>query len=238
MMLIYICIMIINLWSGPRNISTALMYSFANRKDCKVFDEPFYAHYLRLTDLDHPGREEVLKSQSDNQKEIEKLIFDDYGKEIVFIKNMAHHSEGLDLAFSKEIKNIFLLREPDQMITSFIKQIPNPTLQDVAYKYQYDLLQNSDNPVVIDSKDLLQNPSEYLNKLCNKLNITFSERMLSWSKGAIEEDGVWAKYWYKSVHESTSFQSYVRKEEVVPERLNGLLNECNYYYNELIKFKL
>lgn len=230
--------MIINLWSGPRNISTALMYSFASREDTKVFDEPFYAHYLRLTGLEHPGREEVLESLSDNQKEIEKLIFDDYDKEIVFVKNMAHHSEGLDLEFTKEIANIFLLREPDQMITSFIKQIPNPTLQDVAYKYQYDLLQNSDNPIVIDSKDLLKNPSEYLKKLCNKLNITFSEQMLSWSKGPIEEDGVWAKYWYKSVHKSTSFQSYVRKEEVVPERLNGLLNECNYYYNELIKHKL
>lgn len=235
----YFCVMIINLWAGPRNISTALMYSFANREDTKVIDEPFYAHYLRLTNLDHPGRDEVLSSQSDNQnKVIDKVINKDYSKELIFVKNMAHHSEGLDLSFSKSMKNIFLLREPDQMITSFIKQIPNPTLQDVAYKYQYDLLQKGSNPIVIDSKDLLDNPAEYLKKLCDKLNISFSDKMLNWGKGAIEEDGVWAKYWYKSVHESTGFGPYIRKEEVVPERLKGLLDECNYYYNELIRCKL
>lgn len=235
--------MIINLWSGPRNISTALMYSFANREDTKVIDEPFYAHYLRLTGLDHPGREEVLTSQSDNQnKVLENVINKDYSKEVVFVKNMAHHSEGLDLSFSKEMKNIFLLREPDQMITSFIKQIPNPTLQDVAYKYQFELLQsaiaNVDNPIVIDSKDLLESPEKYLIKLCSRLKIPFTDNMLNWSKGVIEEDGVWAKYWYKSVHESTGFGPYIRKEEEVPERLQDLLKECNYYYNELIKYKL
>ena len=152
----YFCVMIINLWAGPRNISTALMYSFANREDTKVIDEPFYAHYLRLTNLDHPGRDEVLSSQSDNQnKVIDKVINKDYSKELIFVKNMAHHSEGLDLSFSKSMKNIFLLREPDQMITSFIKQIPNPTLQDVAYKYQYDLLQKGSNPILLIQKTYL-----------------------------------------------------------------------------------
>ena len=150
--------MIINLWSGPRNISTALMYSFANREDTKVIDEPFYAHYLRLTGLDHPGREEVLNSQNDNQNDVIKNVINKgYSKEIIFIKNMAHHSEGLNLTFTKEMKNIFLLREPEQMITSFIKQIPNPTLQDVAYKYQFELLQSNledgNTPIVVDSKN-------------------------------------------------------------------------------------
>ena len=235
--------MIINLWSGPRNISTALMYSFANREDVKVVDEPFYAHYLRLTGLDHPGKEEVLNTQSvDQNVVIQNVINKDYSEDILFVKNMAHHSEGLDLSFSEEMKNIFLLREPEQMITSFIKQIPNPTLQDVAFKYQFDLLQSAiekgDNPIVIDSKDLLQDPEKYLIKLCSKLDIPFSDKMLKWEKGAIEEDGIWAKYWYKSVHDSTGFQPYVRKDEQVPERLKGLLEECNYYYSKLIKYKL
>ena len=234
--------MIINLWSGPRNISSALMYSFANREDTKVIDEPYYAHYLRLTGLKHPGRKEVLASQSYNQKEVDETVLKDYGKEVVFVKNMAHHSEGIDLSFTAKTKNVFLLREPDQMITSFIKQIPNPTLQDVAYEYQYKLLrravENGESPIVIDSKDLLLNPKLYLMKLCEKLRIDFSEKMLSWPAGPIEEDGSWAKYWYKSVHNSTGFQPYVRKEEKVPERLEGLLEECKYYYNELIKYKL
>ena len=124
------------------------------------------------------------------------------------------------------------------MITSFIQQIPTPTLQDVAYKYQYELLENGKDSVVIDSKDLLSDPKTYLKKFCNKINIPFSEQMLKWSKGPIKEDGVWAKYWYTSVHNSTEFQPYKRKEAQVPEDLKELLEECNYYYNELVKYKL
>jgi len=234
--------MVINLWSGPRNISTALMYSFANREDTKVLDEPYYAHYLNLTGLNHPGRDEVLESQSVNQKEVDNLVLTNYSKDVIFVKNMAHHAEGLDLGFTSKTKNIFLLREPDQMITSYIQQIPNPTLQDLAYEYQYNLLNETvdkgDTPIVIDSKDLLTNPKQYLTKLCDKLEISFSSKMLSWGKGPIAEDGVWAEYWYKSVHNSTSFQSYRRKEDKVPVELNELLEKCNYFYNELIKYKL
>lgn len=241
--LIYLCDMMVNVWSGPRNISTALMYAFANRGDCKVVDEPFYAHYLQVSGAVHPGREEVLQSQPKNAEEVLRTLNEEAAKhEYVFIKNMAHHSEGLDITFASSMKNIFLIREPDQMITSFMKQIPEPTLRDVAYKHQYELLQqmvkNGDDPIVVDSKELLEAPEEYLRKLCEKLEMPFTDRMLEWGKGAIAEDGVWAKYWYASVHESTGFQSYVRKEERVPERLLPLLDECNHYYQELIKYTL
>lgn len=240
---LYLCDMMMNVWSGPRNISTALMYSFANRGDCKVVDEPFYAHYLHVSRADHPGKEEVLQSQSKNPTEVLHDLKEEAEKhEHVFIKNMAHHSEGLDISFASSMKNIFLIREPDQMITSFMKQIPEPTLRDVAYKHQYELLQQmvkrGEEPIVIDSKELLDAPQPYLRKLCEKLGISFTDRMLEWEKGPIPEDGVWAKYWYASVHQSTGFQSYVRKEEQVPERLLPLLDECNHYYRQLIKYTL
>ncbi len=235
--------MIINLWSGPRNISTALMYSFANRSDFKVVDEPFYAHYLAKTGLDHPGRKEVLEGQSTDSKTVlTNEIYAHSADKHVLIKNMAHHSEHLDTSFSNEMINIFLVREPDQMITSFIKQIPNPTIQDLAYKHQFDLLNQQleagQKPIVIDSKTLLENPSIYLPKLCLALDIEFEESMLKWAAGPIKEDGVWAPYWYASVHKSTGFQPYKRKDEVVPAHLIELLNECQEYYSHLINYAL
>lgn len=233
----------INLISGPRNVSTALMYSFAQRTDTIVLDEPLYACYLDRTDTNHPGKEEVLKSQStDTATVIKEILLADYDSDLLFIKNMAHHLHEIPLDFLTHMSNVFLIREPREMLTSFIKTIPNPTLFDTAYKHQFELFKHveklSEQPLVIDSKQLLLNPPKVLQELCSRLHIPFQETMLSWSAGPIAEDGVWAKYWYQNVHKSTAFKPYEPKEEELPERLSGLLLQCQKYYHKLSPYAI
>lgn len=234
----------INLCSGPRNISTALMYSFAQREDTKVFDEPFYAFYLDKTGKEHPGREEVLKAQNhDPQKVLEELLSETADNPILFIKNMAHHMSLLDKNLLNGFAHIFLIRDPKEMLTSFIKTIPNPTLRDTAYKEQYEIFsyvkgEPGPEPVVIDARELLLNPEPVLSEACQRVGITFDPAMLSWEKGPIPEDGVWAKYWYDSVHQSTGFDPYRPKNEEVPDHLKGLLEECCFYYEKMFEYAI
>ncbi len=234
----------INLCSGPRNVSTALMYAFARRDDTKVVDEPFYACYLKETGIDHPGREEVLKAQShDPHKVFRDLLSDDYDKPVLFIKNMAHHMGLLDKTYFDEFTHIFLIRDPEEMLTSFIKTIPDPNLRDTAYKEQYEIFRYvtrdlGHEAVVIDSEGLLKDPEGVLTTACHKIGLEFDSSMLSWPEGPISEDGVWAKHWYENVHRSTGFRPYEPKEEEVPERLKDLLEECRYYYDTLFEYAI
>lgn len=234
----------IQLISGPRNVSTALMYSFANRSDTEVVDEPFYGYYLQQTGKSHPGREQVLQAQNTDPKDvIEKIIMGDCSKPVLFIKNMAHHLVGVDADFLNPIENVFLIRNPDEMLTSLIKTIPEPTVRDTAYRQQYDLFEKlrearQETPVVIDSRHLLLDPSAVLKKLCRRLDIPFQKQMLKWEAGSIPEDGVWAEYWYDNVHRSTGFKPYESKNEAVPQHLSDLLEKCQFYYNKLEKFAI
>lgn len=230
----------ISLWSGPRNVSTALMYSFAERSDTTVIDEPFYAHYLKTTGAGHPGREEVLASQpTDAQKVIEETLLSEYEKPVLFIKNMAHHLEGLDTDFLPKLTNILLIRDPEQMLPSLIRKIPDPVMRDTAYEHQYELYRRlkdtGDEPLVIDSSELLKDPKYMLHNVCELLGIPFDKSMLSWEAGPRPEDGVWARYWYHNVHRSTGFKPYRPKDEPVPERLQPLLEECRHYYQILFE---
>ena len=233
----------IHLLSGPRNISTAMMYSFAQRSDTRVVDEPLYAHYLRVTGIAHPGREETLASQeNDGQKVVEQELLGDWDRPVVFFKHIAKHVTALDRDFLLQGKVLFLIREPDQMLTSWIKQMPNPTLQETALQDQWELAQwlesKGQQPLVVDSKTILQDPKNQLTKLCDALGIPFDEHMLHWEAGARPEDGVWAPYWYDAVHQSTGFAPYKRKEAQVPERLHALLQESNNYYELLNRYAL
>ena len=234
----------INLCSGPRNVSTALMYAFARRDDTEVVDEPFYACYLKETGIEHPGWEEVLKAQSHNpQKVFRDLLSDDYDKPVLFIKNMAHHMGLLDKTHFDEFTHMFLIRDPEEMLTSFIKTIPDPNLRDTAYKEQYEIFRYvtrdlGHDPIVIDSEELLKNPEGVLTTACRKIGIEVDSSMLSWPEGPIPEDGVWAKHWYENVHHSTGFRAYESKEKEVPERLKPLLAKCYEYYNELYRYAI
>lgn len=227
------------LWSGPRNISTALMYSFAQRDDTKVFDEPLYGHYLKNTDAKkyHPGAAEIMQSMDTNGKRVVKNMLSEHDKPVLFFKNMTHHLLDLNRDFLKQVVNVFLTRDPLDMIPSFANVIKNPTLADIGYKDHVDLIdyleQETIEPIVLDSSRILDNPENTLRVLCERIGIDFQENMLSWEAGSRKEDGIWAQYWYDNVHRSTGFTKYRKKDIPFPEQLKPLLDVCMPYYNRL-----
>lgn len=226
------------LWSGPRNVSTAMMYSFAQRPDTTVVDEPLYAHYLRLSGAIHPGREEVLANQeNDGARVVRDVILGDYQTENIFVKSMAHHLAELDTGFLQNTINVFLVRDPREMLPSLINQIPQPNLRDTSLAIQANLLRGlqakGQKPTVLDAKVLLLNPPGVLNSLCRAIGIEFLPQMLKWESGPRREDGVWAKYWYHKLHQSTGFAPYRQKDEVFPDFLRPLLDECKPHYEFL-----
>lgn len=228
------------IWSGPRNISTALMYSFAQRADTTVIDEPLYAHYLTSTKAReyHPGAGEVIADQeNDGQKVIDQVIFGEYDTPVVFIKHMTHHLVDLDLGFLKDTINIILTRDPNDMLRSIVHQIPEPEMKDVGYAAHLELMEYlqalGQQPMVVDSKDVLMDPERKLRELCAYVDIPFDEGMLSWAAGARPEDGIWARHWYHNVHRSTGFQPYTPKTGPFPEHLKDLLAESERCYKKL-----
>ncbi len=233
------------LWSGPRNISTALMYSFAQRNDCAVFDEPLYAHYLSKTPARayHPGADEVIaEMENDGEKVVRDLILGFDAKPVGFFKHMTHHLFNLDMGFLADTVNVLLTRDPFDMLPSYAVNVERPTLQDVGYKQHIELLEYlqsiGQTPPVLDAKQILLNPKKVLKELCERIGVDFQDSMLSWNAGARVEDGSWAKYWYKSVHESTGFGKYVQKTEPFPESLQPLFEECKPYYERLSQLAL
>lgn len=233
----------LSMWSGPRNVSTALMYSFRERSDTVVFDEPLYGHYLKVSGANHPGKEEVMAAMdTDGERVVREVLLAPCKKPIRFYKNMAHHLLGLERTFLSSLTNILLTRDPHDMLPSLAQQIPNPILRDTGLKEQVDILdiilQSGHVPLVIDSRELLLNPKVVLEEVCNRLSISFEEAMLSWSAGAKPEDGVWAKHWYDSVHTSTSFGKYETKKERFPQHLENLLSESLPLYERLYEYAL
>lgn len=229
------------MWSGPRNISTAIMYSFAQRSDTKVVDEPFYAHYLLQSGAEHPARATVLDSQpKDPAVVLQNLTSTAQKTEVLFVKNMAHHmiemDDALDTLFS-EFEPVFLIRDPAEMLLSLDKSLPNPTMRDTGYQHLFDLFKMAENKkislTVIDSKELLQNPEGILSTLCERLNIPFEHSMLSWDEGPIAEDGIWAEHWYHNVHNSTGFKPYKPKNKTLPNRLIPLYEQCKPIYDNM-----
>ncbi|MEO6819449.1 MAG: hypothetical protein ABI266_00710 [Ginsengibacter sp.] len=227
------------LWSSPRNISTALMYSFAQRPDTIVFDEPLYAYYLSETQLDHPGTEEILASQNKDANIVIENMLKDYEKPVLFFKQMTHHLLDLDLNFLSGFSNIIFIRDPGQIISSYAQVRPGVTMEDIGIKKQWELykylLLNNGNPLVVDSNDILLSPERIIRKLCDKLGIPFYSQMLSWPTGPKKEDGVWAKHWYKNVHETTGFEKQSTSDRILPDYLAPLYLESKVYYENLFQ---
>jgi len=226
------------LWSSPRNLSTALMYSFAQREDTIAVDEPLYAHYLRVTNADHPGKAEVLESQEqDGVTVIAQITDGEYEKPIVFFKQMTHHLVGVDTSFLSKTLNIIYIRDPKQIISSYAQVRKDVKMEDIGISGQwqlYQFLQNNNYPcIVLDSGEILKNPGKVLTKLCDSLEIPFDQAMLHWPAGPKEEDGVWAKYWYGNVHQSTGFERQPTSDRPLPEYLVPLYNESEVYYDLL-----
>lgn len=231
----------LHLISGPRNISTALMYSFAQRSDTLVEDEPFYACYLARVDVDHPGKDEVLATLSGDEEEVKRKLFSEHSRPNVFIKNMAHHIEVLnDFSFMDQCVNIFLIRNPKQIIASYSQVIEKPTLRDIGIEFEHHLFQKikHDNPIVIDSGILLQNPESVLKKVCERVGIGFEKQMLSWPAGRKPYDGIWAPYWYSNVHQSTGFDKQPTSERKLPENLTTVYEQARPFYEDLLKYAI
>ncbi|MFK7933887.1 MAG: hypothetical protein AB8G22_10275 [Saprospiraceae bacterium] len=232
----------INLWSSPRNISTALMYSFAQRADTTVVDEPLYAYYLMHTDTlaEHPGTAEILRSQSPNSEQvIQHVLNAPYSTSVAVFKQMTHHIlPDLRQDFMLSMANVLLIRDPRRIIASYTKVIDQPTIADIGVQQQYELYQflqqNDCLTAIVDAQKLLEQPRVVLTKLCDRLGINFTERMLSWSAGARKEDGVWAKHWYANVHQSTGFQPYVAKNVQLSPPMEELATKCKTYYEYLL----
>lgn len=230
----------VNLWSGPRNVSTAIMYAFAQRPDTRVVDEPLYGHYLAVSGAEHPGREAVLAAMDhDGERVVREVILGRTDRPVTLFKQMAHHLTGLDWGFLARTANVLLVREPADVVRSLRHQIPEPRLEDTGMAVQSRLfghLQTLGQDVpVLDARELLRDPRHVLGQLCSRLGLEFDPAMLEWEAKPLPEDGVWAPHWYHNIHLSTGFQPYAEKTEPVPPELVPLVEECRPYYDELLK---
>lgn len=236
----------IAMWSGPRNISTALMRSFENRQGCKVVDEPFYAHFLAKTGMDHPGRETVLADQPHDARDvIDRLMVPlGVGVQLQYQKLMSHHvTEETPLDWTADVSNCFLLREPRAVISSYIKQRENPTPDDLGLRqlceiFDYVVKRQTAAPIVIDSDDVLSDPRGLLTKLCHRLGIAFETSMLEWPSGSRASDGAWAPWWYANVEKSMGFESRPPFDGELPVHLEEIAQEVMPYYQKLAAHKL
>ncbi len=232
------------LWSGPRNVSTALMYSFRELPGVRVIDEPLYGHYLRVSGADHPGRQEILAAMNcDGSDVIRNLLLQqaEDQSQVLFIKHMAHHLRDLNLDFLHSTNNIFLIRDPLEMLPSLTIQVPQATLSDTGLQRQWEifdsLAESGRRPAILDSRELLMHPEAVLRELCAYLQLEFTTGMLTWESGARAEDGIWAPHWYHAVHESTGFAPYTAKTDF-PDHLQSLLDDCNPWYEKLYQYAL
>jgi hypothetical protein len=233
----------LSVWSGPRNVSTALMYAFRQRPDTLVVDEPLYGHYLEVTHADHPGDDEVLAVMDrDGERVVREVLLGPCERPIHFFKNMAHHLTGLDRGFLGGLSNVLLTRDPAEMLPSLAQQLPEPTLRDTGLLQQVEILDHvlrqGIDPVVLDARELLLDPKGVLREACERLGMPFYEAMLRWPAGPKPEDGVWARHWYANVHTSTGFSAYTRKNDAFPERLRPLFEECRPLYDRLNRYAI
>ena len=229
------------LWSGPRNVSTALMYSFAQRDDMRVVDEPLYGHYLRVTGADHPAAADVMAAMNCDGDAVMQGLLEQQStapSRRLFIKHMAHHLVDLDLGFLQRTCNVFLIRDPREMLPSLVIQVPQAQLADTGLRRQWELFselrESGQRPAVLDSRELLVDPAGVLRQFCGYLGHPFASAMLEWPPGPRPEDGVWAPHWYHAVHKSTGFAPY-RAKTGFPEHLEPLLAECQPWYDRLFE---
>ena len=233
----------LSVWSGPRNVSTALMYSFRQRPDTLVLDEPLYGHYLKVTGAEHPGEDEVMAAMdTDGERVVHEVLLGPCERPVHFFKNMAHHLTHLDHAFLGGITNVLLTRDPAEILPSLARVLPEPTMRDTGFDQQMEILDHvlgaGNEPIVLDARELLLDPPNVLRRLCDALGIPFYEAMLRWPPGPKPEDGVWARHWYANVHASTGFSPYRPRTGDFPERLAPLLEECRPLYERLKRYAI
>ena len=236
----------IAMWSGPRNISTAMMRAWGSRGDTVVVDEPFYAYYLKATGKEHPGAQEVIVTgEIDWGKVVAQLTGPiPKGKRIFFQKHMTHHFlPEVDRQWLEAVTNCFLIRDPREVIASYIKKRENPAVEDLGFVQQAEIFEFVRArakllPPILDARDVLENPERMLRLLCGAVGVEFSESMLSWPPGLRETDGIWARHWYGEVAKTTSFQPYRPRHDEVPEGFTKIYERCRECYERLYEWRL
>ncbi len=237
----------IAMWSGPRNISTAMMRAFENRADATVIDEPFYAAYLAITGELHPMRDEVLASQPRDWRRVAEALTGPVpgGAAVFYQKHMTHHMVGaVGLDWMAACRNVFLIRDPQAVVASYAKRRETVSLHAIGFERQAELFDREAQrlgrpPIVIDAADVLADPRGLLGALCAELGIAFSGRMLSWPAGKRATDGVWAPAWYDQVERSTGFQSpAARATPNLTDDQQRIADAAQPYYDRLARWRL
>jgi hypothetical protein len=234
------------MWSGPRNISTAMMRSWENREDAAVIDEPLYAHYLVATGVAHPGREEVIVSQPTDWRVVAKTLTGPIpgGKSIWYQKHMTQHVlADMDLDWLDSLTNCFLIRRPELVVASFTQTRPDAALWELGFEQQNRIFEHVTGrlgkaPPVLDAEDVLKDPKTVLGAFCAGLGIPFSERMLHWPAGPRASDGVWAPHWYAAVERSTGFEPHREKQPKLSAFQQKLVEKCRPHYEALARHRL
>ena len=235
------------MWSGPRNISTALLRSWGSRADTLVTDEPLYAPYLRHSrNVDHPGRDAVLEHHETDWRKVVDWLSGPVpgGKRIWYQKHMANHLlPQFERGWMDKLTHCFLIRDPREMLTSLLKKYPAATREQSGLPRRVELFgvvreRTGRTPAVLDAADVLKDPRRLLRLLCERVGVEFSDAMLSWPPGRRPTDGVWAKYWYDAVEKSTGFQPYQAKTDEVPDEYLGMLDTCLVHYDKLHESRL
>ena len=239
--------LIISMWSGPRNISTALMRAWENRSDTEVWDEPLYPCYLSRTMLDHPGRDHVLSAHADevDYDFVARRLVSGSASSVFYQKHMAHHLlDGMNREWMDDpaIVHCFLLREPREMILSLHARYPAMELEDTGLPQQVEIFNRVRErgivPPVVDARDVLEDPEQTLGLLCKALGVPFEDSMLSWPAGPRESDGAWADFWYDSVRQSTGFEPWRPRDGELSPRLLKVYEQCRPLYDELHQYLL
>jgi hypothetical protein len=227
-------------WSGPRNISTALMRSWENRHDTVVIDEPLYPHYLKVTGLDHPGREEVVGTGETEWRKVVAALLGPVpdGIKVFYQKHMAHHLlPGIERTWVASLTNVMLIRDPREVVASYVRSRADVTAEDLGLVQQiqlYDgLVAAATPPPVIDARDFLLHPESYLRAMCRHVGVDFAPRMLAWPPGRRDSDGVWGRYWYEAVWKSTGFADYRPRKPQLDGPAAAVAEECLPMYEQL-----
>ena len=237
----------IAMWSGPRNISTAMMRSWGNRADTAVIDEPFYAYYLERTGKKHPGASEIIAQGETDWRKIVTLLTKDSvpaDRQAFFQKQMTHHLlPEIDRTWIVDLTNCFLIRDPREVILSYIKKNADPEVEDLGFVQQREIFnfvreRTGTVPAVVDADDVLKSPERTLRLLCEAIDVDFDRAMLSWPSGLRDTDGTWAKHWYDAVARSTSFEPYKPREGKVPDSLRDIHERCRECYENLHQHRL
>lgn len=236
----------IAMWSGPRNLSTALMYAFAARGDCAVWDEPFYAAYLNASGIDHPMKDEIIASGETDPTRVAAACLGPTpdAQDLFYQKHMTLHMiPEFDRGFIRDLTNVFLIRHPARVVASYSKKRESPNLADIGFVQQADLFDQVAGwtgraPLVVDSADIRAAPEKMLAKLCSALGISFTDRMLRWAPGPKPYDGVWAPHWYNAVHASTGIDDPEGPLPTLSDEYARLAESALPYYEKLRVFAL